>query len=84
MHRPLQTAHRELRTVLREQNMPTKEYRFLMNNKNEMSFDELRDLLIDNEVSVRPLHANERRRAAQTIALTQNARTHASFPGQEL
>ena len=30
--------------------MPAKEYRFLMNNKNEMSFDELRDLLIDNEV----------------------------------
>ncbi len=30
--------------------MPAKEYRFLMNNKNEMSFEELRDLLIDNEV----------------------------------
>lgn len=31
-------------------NMPAKEYRFLMNNKNEMTYDELRDLLIDNEV----------------------------------
>merc|ERR1719453_609916 len=31
-------------------NMPAKEYRFLMNNKSEMSYDELRDLLIDNEV----------------------------------
>ena len=30
--------------------MPAKEYRFLMNNKNEMSFEELHDLLIDNEV----------------------------------
>mmetsp|Transcript_1786 Transcript_1786/g.2423 ORF Transcript_1786/g.2423 Transcript_1786/m.2423 type:complete len:222 (-) Transcript_1786:272-937(-) len=32
-------------------NMPTKEYKFLMNNKSEMNLDDLRDLLIDNEVT---------------------------------
>ncbi|GMI46794.1 hypothetical protein TrCOL_g2479 [Triparma columacea] len=31
-------------------NMPNKEYRFLMNNKSEMTVQELQDLLMDNEV----------------------------------
>lgn len=31
-------------------NMNIKEYRFLMNNKREISFDDLRELLIDNEI----------------------------------
>lgn len=31
-------------------NMPTKEYKFLMNNKNEMTLEDLTDLLMDNEV----------------------------------
>lgn len=32
-------------------NMTAKEYRFLMNNKKEMTMDDLKDLLIDNEVT---------------------------------
>lgn len=32
-------------------NMTAKEYRFLMNNKKEMTIDDLKDLLIDNEVT---------------------------------
>ncbi|KAJ1458835.1 hypothetical protein M885DRAFT_512673 [Pelagophyceae sp. CCMP2097] len=31
-------------------NMPAKEYRFLMNNKNEMTLEDLKELLVDNEV----------------------------------
>ena len=30
--------------------MPALEYRFLMNNKNEITFEDLRELLMDNEV----------------------------------
>lgn len=30
--------------------MPLKEYRFLMNNKSEMSFDELKELLVTQDV----------------------------------
>ena len=39
-------------------NMPAKEFRFLLNNKPEMSLDDLRDLLVNNEV----------RRAASQVA----------------
>lgn len=31
-------------------NLPAKEYRFLMNNKNELTFEDLKDLLLENEV----------------------------------
>jgi calmodulin len=32
-------------------NMPMKEYKFLMNNESEMSLDDLKDLLKDNEIT---------------------------------
>jgi hypothetical protein len=31
--------------------MPMKEYKFLMNNETEMTLDDLRDLLKDNEIT---------------------------------
>ena len=33
------------------QNMPMKEYKFLMNNETEMTLDDLRELLKDNEIT---------------------------------
>merc|ERR1719230_1469828 len=54
-------------------NMPAKEYRFLMNNKNEMSFDELRDLLIDNEARGRARVALARARALAPVAATRGS-----------
>lgn len=45
----LQSLKRRLGPLMPE--MTAKDYRFLMNNKKEMNLDDLRDLLIDNEVA---------------------------------